>query len=142
MGRSENADMSILNLPAYPRHEWPDLLLDVMHTPGGDEGGALFDAIEADNSLLAKRGRRGAAVQNHLLLSKRQLRSGAMWRGFTVGYVLMLTLARAEAGEKRKGFKLNAAGGKHGAVGHRLGEVLAYLKSREAARDDLKDSAA
>lgn len=93
--------MPILNLPAYPRDEWPGLLLDVMHTPAGTESGALFDAIEADALLLEKRGRSGRAVQNHLLASKRQLKSRESWRGFTVGYVLMVSLAEAEAGETR-----------------------------------------
>ena len=97
--------MPILNLPAYPRREWPDLLLDVMHDPAGAAGGVLLDAIEADALLFEKRGHTGKAVENHLRLSKRQLKSKETWRGFTVGYVLMLTLAKAEAGEKRRGFK-------------------------------------
>ncbi len=87
--------MPILNLPAYPRHEWPARLLDVMHDPADDGGGALIDAIEAD-----KQGRSGNAVEYHLRSSKRQLKSRETWRFFTVGYVLILTLAKAEAGEK------------------------------------------
>ena len=67
--------MPILNLLAYPRHEWPDRLLDVMHTPAGAPGGALFDAIEAD-----KQGRSGNAVEYHLRSSKRQLKSRETWR--------------------------------------------------------------
>ena len=97
---SENADMPILNLLAYPRNKWPDRLLDVMHDPAGD--GALYDAIEAD-----KQGRSGNAVEYHLRSSKRQLKSRETWRFFTVGYVLILTLARAEAGEKHT--SVNAA---------------------------------
>lgn len=94
--------MPILTLPDYPQ-EWPGQLMDVMHTPVGTERGKLFDAIEADALLLKRRGRPGAAVRNHLKLSESKLRSGTMWRGPVAGYVLMLTLAKAEAGEKRTG---------------------------------------
>ncbi len=96
--------MPVLTPPDYP-HEWPAQLAAVMLTPVGAESGALFDAIDADALLFKKRGRLGASAQNHLLLRERQLRSRAMWKGVAAGYVLMLTLAKAEAGEKRKGFK-------------------------------------
>ncbi len=99
--------MPILNLPAYPRHEWSARLLDVMLDPVAAPGGALFDALEAGALLLKKRGHPGGGVRNHMLLRERQLRSGPMWRGPAAGYVLILTLAKAEAGEKRTG--VNAA---------------------------------
>ena len=97
--------MPVLNLLAHPPHEWPDLLLDLMHDPAAAPGGALFDAIEADDLLLEKRGRPGAAVLNHMKLADRQNRAGELWRGFAAGHVLLLTLAAAQAGEKRKGIK-------------------------------------
>jgi len=99
--------MPVLNLLAYPRDEWPSRLWDVMLDPAGAEGGALFDAMEASALLSKKRGRYGSGVRNHLLLHEHQLRSGKMWRGLLAGQVLMLTLAKAEAGEKRT--SVNAA---------------------------------
>jgi hypothetical protein len=97
--------MPVLNLLAYPRDQWHRRLWGVMLTPVGAESGALFDAMEADVRLRKETGRRGRSLPNHLLSQKRQIQSGPMWRGFTVGYVLMLTLAKAEAGEKRKGIR-------------------------------------
>ncbi len=99
--------MPILNLLDYPCKEWPTLLVDVMLDPVAAPGGALFDAMEADVLLLKKRGHRRSSVRNHMLLRARQLRSGTMWRGVAAGYVLVLTLVKAEAGEKRTG--VNAA---------------------------------
>ncbi len=97
--------MPILNLPAYPRHEWPDKLQIVMLDPAAGPDGPLSDAMEASRSLLEKSGRLGAFVDNQLSARAPQLLSRKMWRGILAGYVLLLTLARAEAGEKRKGVK-------------------------------------
>ncbi len=97
--------MPILNLPAYPRREWPDKLQIVMLDPAAGPDGPLSDAIEATRLLFEMRGRWGAAVENHMRVRRPQLLSRARWRGAQAGYVLMLTLARAEAGEKRKSVK-------------------------------------
>ncbi len=99
--------MPVLNLLAYPRDEWPSRLLGVMLDPAGAESGALFDAMEAAAFLFKNRGHYGSGVRNHLLLHEHQLRSGKMWRGLLAGHTLMLTLAKAEAGEKRT--SVNAA---------------------------------
>ena len=95
--------MPVLNLPAYPRVEWPRKLQNVMLDPAAGPGGPLSDAMEQDVLLLKRRGCWGAAVENHLRLRASQLLSRGMWRGAQAGYVLLLTLARVEAGEKRTG---------------------------------------
>ena len=97
--------MPILNLPAYPRGEWPDKLQIVMLDPAAGPDGPLSDAMEASRSLFEKSGRLGAFVENQLSAKPPQLLSRKMWRGILAGYVLLLTLARAEAGENRKGVK-------------------------------------
>ena len=99
--------MPVLNLLAYPRDQWPGRLLDVMLDPAGREGGVLFDVMEASALLFKKRGHYGSGVRNHLSLHKGQLWSGRVERGHFAGQVLMLTLAKAEAGEKRP--SVNAA---------------------------------
>ena len=102
--------MPVLNLPAYPRHEWPNRLQNVMLYPASGLDGPLSDAIvEASRSLTdateASRPLFDAAMENQLRPSKVQFKSRKMWRGCLAGYVLLLTLARAEAGENRKGVK-------------------------------------
>lgn len=97
--------MPILNLTSYPRDEWPGRLWDVMCDPAGAERGALFDAIDADKMFHEKRGRPGSSVKNHLLVRRSQLKPQFMWRPLVAGYVLLLTLAKAEAGEKRTGVR-------------------------------------
>jgi hypothetical protein len=97
--------MPVLNLLAYPRDKWSDKLQIVMLDPAGGPDGPLSDAIEASRLLFKTQGRLGAAVENHLQVKAPHLLSRAMWRGYQAGYVLLFTLARAEAGEKRKGVK-------------------------------------
>ena len=59
-----------------------------------------------------------------------------------VGYSTVHVHRLEKVGLFPKRFKLNARGGEYDAVGHYLGEVVAYLESRAAARVEPKDTAA